>query len=142
MSLTQVVTPYDGAQYFGVKAVQPKSKLDMDAFMRLLAVQLVNQNPLEPMNDRDFFAQMAQLGSVQGLDKMQKSLEVTQAAALIGKTVTAIRPMSQSPTATNDLVVGEVAGLVMKNGTQQLVIREANGGIVEIDFSAIQSISG
>lgn len=141
MALNQVLNPYDGAQYFGVKPVQPKQKLDMDAFMRLLAVQLVNQNPLEPMNDRDFFAQMAQLGSVEGLDKMQKSLEITQAASMMGKTVTAIRPMSQSPTATNDLVVGKVVGVVMKNGNQQLVVQEGNGGMVELDFNSIQSIS-
>ena len=50
------VTPVDGNQYFGIKPATPKSELDMKSFMRLLTVQLTNQNPLEPMNDRDFFA--------------------------------------------------------------------------------------
>ena len=142
MPLTQVVNPYDGAKYFGIKAPDEKSKLDMDAFMRLLSVQLSNQNPLEPMSDRDFFAQMAQLGTVQGMDKLEKSMQVSQAAALMGKVVTAIRPMTDGATGTNDLVVGTVRRLVIKNGDQRLVIREPNGGDVEIGFGSIRSVEG
>jgi flagellar basal-body rod modification protein FlgD len=140
MPINQVVEPYDGAKYFGVKAPDEKSKLDMNAFMRLLTVQLSNQNPLEPMSDRDFFAQMAQLGQVQGMDQLGKSMQVSQAAAMMGKTVTAIRPMTQGSTGSNDLVTGVVTKMVVKNGEQKLVLREANGGEVEVGFNSIQQV--
>jgi len=140
MAINAVYEPYDGAKYFGVKAPDEKSKLDMNAFMKLLTVQLSNQNPLEPMNDRDFFAQMAQLGQVQGMDQLQKSMQVSQAAALMGKTVVAVRPMSESGLDDNYLAVGVVTKLVVKNGEQRLVLREENGGEVEVGFSSIQSV--
>lgn len=142
MSLPQVLEPYDGATFFGVRAVKEKSKLDMETFIRLLSVQLSHQNPLEPMNDRDFFAQMAQLGQVQGMDKLQASMQISQAAALMGKTITAVRPMTESGLDDNYLATGVVEKLVIKNGEQRLMIREANSGMVEIGFESIRTIEG
>lgn len=137
------VTPVDGRDYFGLKPSttdKSKSQLDLDTFLQLLAVQLATQNPLEPMNDRDFFAQMAQLGQVQGMDNLQTSMEVTQASALIGKTVTAVRPMTESGSGYNSLVTGKVETMTVKNGERFLGIKEANGGIVEVKMTAIQQV--
>ena len=134
------VTPIDGFEYFGATPAQKKSDLDMETFMRLLVVQLVNQNPLEPMNDRDFFAQMAQLGQVEGLDNLQSSSEMSQATGFIGKTVTAVRPTTSGGAFEDPLVLGVVTGVVVKNGEQMLVIREANGGNVEVGLAAVQSV--
>lgn len=61
--------------------------LDQAAFLQLLTAQLATQNPLEPMSDRDFFAQMAQLGLVQGVDRLAVSMQASQAANLLGKQV-------------------------------------------------------
>lgn len=119
-------------------ATTPKSELNMETFLLLLTVQLANQNPLEPMNDRDFFAQMAQLGQVEGMDKIQGSLDFGQAANLIGKKVTAVRPGDMSGLAT---VSGEVTKVSIKNGEQVITVKEANGGTVEISLNAIQSVS-
>jgi flagellar basal-body rod modification protein FlgD len=127
-------------QYWGNKPAQPKSGLDMNQFLRLLAVQMENQNPLEPMSDRDFFAQMAQLGQVQGLDQVNKSLGVSQAAALMGKEVTAVRPMTDTSSGLTEVVTGRVVQLTVRNGEQYLGIKEANGGIVDVKASAIQQV--
>lgn len=118
----------------------PKSQLDMQTFMLLLTTQLANQNPLEPMNDRDFFAQMAQLGTVQGMDDLNKSMEVAQAAAMMGKTVTAVRPMTDGSTGTNDLVTGVVTRLQVINGDYYLGLRQSDGGIVDVKMGNIQQI--
>lgn len=126
---------------FSGVARERKSDMDMSTFIQLLSVQLSNQNPLEPMNDRDFFAQMAQLGTVQGMGNLQKSMEIQQASALIGKTVSAVRPMTDGTTGTNDLVTGLVVGLNVKNGENLLVLQQANGGLVEVKMKAIQSVS-
>jgi flagellar basal-body rod modification protein FlgD len=134
------VTPVDGFEYFGVTPAKKKDELDMETFMRLLVVQLVNQNPLEPMNDRDFFAQMAQLGQVEGLDNLQSSSDMAQATGFIGKTVTAVRPTTSGGAFNDPLVYGVVTGVVVKNGDQMLVIREATGGNVEVKLGAIQSV--
>ena len=135
------VSPVNGSQYFGLSAAPPKSALDMNTFMRLLSTQLANQNPLEPMNDRDFFAQMAQLGQVQGTDKMLDKLDVLQASSLIGKTVDAVRPMTASGSnGTNSIVTGTVTRLTVKNGEYMLGIKEADGGVAEVAFDAIREV--
>ncbi len=136
------VTPVNGADYFGLNgAKKAKSELDMETFLNLLVVQLANQNPLEPMNDRDFFAQMAQLGQVQGLDKMQASMEVSQAANLMGKSITAVRPMTDSGTGTNSLVTGKVVRMQVVDGERILGIKEADGGIVDVRMENIREIN-
>ena len=49
--------------------------LGRDAFLTLLTTQLTNQNPLEPMDNEAFVAQLAQFSSVEGIKGMQESLE-------------------------------------------------------------------
>lgn len=132
------VSPVDGGQYFGTSTPRKTSELNMETFLRLLTTQLANQNPLEPMNDRDFFAQMAQLGTVQGLDKISDSNEITQANELIGKSITATRPNAVA--GETDFVQGVVRGLVIRNGERYLQVQEANGGMVEIQNSHIRAI--
>jgi flagellar basal-body rod modification protein FlgD len=141
MPITDVV-PIDSAQYFGLKPGAVKKKdLDMQAFIELLAVQLSNQNPLEPMNDRDFFAQMAQLGTVQGIDRMQSSMQISQASSLIGRTVTAFRPMTESTSGTNELVTGRAVGLSIRNGEHILSLKQEGGGLVDVKMTAIRSVN-
>ncbi|MCX7799890.1 MAG: hypothetical protein N2109_06055 [Fimbriimonadales bacterium] len=139
--LAGAVNPYDGALYYGVKPQAAKSELNMETFLKLLVTQLTNQNPLEPMNDRDFFAQMAQLGQVQGLEKMQSTLDVQQANQLMGKVVTAFRPMTENSEGVNQTVTGVVRKVVIKNGERFVGIEEPGGGIVEAKITQILSIS-
>jgi len=136
------VDPVDGFRYYGDRPMPAKSELDMETFMRLLTVQLANQNPLEPMNDRDFFAQMAQLGQVQGLDKLQTSMDMTQATSLIGKEVSAVRPMTETNDGFNSLVTGVVERITVRDGNTILGLREGNGGIVEVQIGNVREIIG
>lgn len=78
--------------YFIPAPPEPKNDyMDQRMFMRLLVAQLTTQNPLEPMNERDFFAQLAQIGTVQGIDRLRSSMQMAQAAGFIGRTVD-VRP--------------------------------------------------
>lgn len=49
--------------------------LGKDQFMHILLKQLANQNPLNPMQDKDFIAQMAQFSSLEGMQKLNKTFE-------------------------------------------------------------------
>jgi flagellar basal-body rod modification protein FlgD len=46
-----------------------------DAFLKILLTQLRYQNPLEPVKDTDFIAQMAQFSSLEQMQNMNKNLE-------------------------------------------------------------------
>lgn len=75
-----------------------------DQFLKLFLTQLQNQNPLEPMQDRDFLMQLAQFTQVENaeemthtLQKLQTLVTSTQATALLGKQVTALPTGEAAP---------------------------------------------
>lgn len=49
--------------------------LDRDAFLNLLTTQLQNQDPLDPMSNEEFVAQLAQFSSLEQLMGMQETME-------------------------------------------------------------------
>ena len=73
----------------------PQADLDRNAFLRLFTTQLQNQNPLDPMKNEAFVAQLAQFSSLEATTRMSDSLEqfvtsqsterVMRGASLIGK---------------------------------------------------------
>jgi flagellar basal-body rod modification protein FlgD len=71
------------------------SDLGMDQFLKLLTTQLANQDPLEPMKDTDFIAQMASITSLEQMTKFTNVLEgslkdqyAVASQAFLGKDVT------------------------------------------------------
>ncbi|GFN24145.1 flagellar hook capping FlgD N-terminal domain-containing protein [Thermanaeromonas sp. C210] len=67
--------------------------LNKTDFLRLIAVQLQYQNPLEPMKDTEFITQLAQFTVLEQLYEMveqQRYASFIQAQGLIGREVTAV----------------------------------------------------
>ena len=60
--------------------IAAKDELGKDAFLKILLTQLRCQNPLEPVKDQDFIAQMAQFSSLEQMQYMNKNLEDNLAA--------------------------------------------------------------
>jgi len=61
--------------------------LDKNAFLQLLITQLRYQDPLNPMDDRDFMAQMAQFSALEQMMNLNNTFERSQALSMIGRTV-------------------------------------------------------
>lgn len=51
------------------------STVARDEYLNLLVTQLRHQDPLEPTKQEDFLAQLAQFSTVEGIEKMNHSLE-------------------------------------------------------------------
>ncbi len=48
--------------------------LGIDDFLALMTAQLKNQDPMKPLDSTEFVAQLAQFGTVSGVQSMQASL--------------------------------------------------------------------
>ena len=87
------------------------SNIQMD-YMNLLITQLQNQNPLEPLDNNEMAAQLAQFSQLQQLETMNQSFadvlattEQAYANSLLGKEVSFI---PETETGTADITSGLV----------------------------------
>ncbi|ANQ54206.1 flagellar hook capping protein FlgD [Thermosipho affectus] len=64
------IYPMENSKNHGVK-----KELDKEAFLELLVTQLKNQDPLEPLKDREFIAQMTQLSTLEQITNMSESVQ-------------------------------------------------------------------
>lgn len=102
-------------------------EMDRSAFLKLFTTQLQNQNPLDPVKNEAFVAQLAQFSQLEATTKMADSLDtmasttqadrLLQGAALIGKRVSA-------PDGTAELVEGASISSIISipNGADKIAI--------------------
>ncbi len=86
-----------------------KGEMDQTAFLKLFTTQLQNQNPLEPVKNEAFVAQLAQFSQLEATTKMADSLSTMAAAMKSDKLMTGASLIGKkvaSPTGTAELVDG------------------------------------
>jgi len=106
------------------------SSLGKDAFMTLLVQQIRSQDPLSPVDNQAFVAQLAQFSSLEQMQKVNDNLlglavlqqsnalmsQLTQSSALIGKDVRYVDPT------TNQTATGQVSTVKIQDGLAVLNI--------------------
>ncbi len=107
----------------GAAMSSSRATMDTYQFLRLLIVELTSQNPMDPVKDRDFLAQMAQLNTAQQMERMGSMFTTFQAAGLIGREVEAALPSGAR-------ITGKVEGVQMSAGRVFLTI---NGEAVPME---------
>ena len=95
------------------------SKLDRDAFLNLLVMQLSNQNPLEPSSDTEFIAQLAQFSMLEQIQNLNTTFASSQSFGLVGKYVYV---ESASGEEGSELIFGKVDGVIKQDGIDYLLI--------------------
>lgn len=104
-----------------------------DRFLKLLTTQLKNQDPLNPMDNAQMTSQLAQISTVDGIEKLNATLqkllssstdaEALQAAALVGHQVII------AGNGMNLTSAGAVGGVELAANADQVTvtIKDANG---------------
>lgn len=105
-----------------------RTELDTYQFLRLLIVELNSQNPMDPVKDRDFLAQMAQLNTAQQMERMGQVITAFQSVSLIGREVEAVLP-------SGTRIHGKVQAVEISGGQIFLTILDQR-----VPFSAISTI--
>lgn len=113
----------------------PGNTLGKDDFMKLLVTQLQHQDPLNPMDDREFISQMAQLSSLEATNNLAKTIQTVsnsqqqmQALQMVGHNI-------QYTDSTGALKQGQVsAALLDPSGTSLMV------GTTAVPLSSVQAV--
>jgi flagellar basal-body rod modification protein FlgD len=96
------VNPYSnisGVSTLETASATTKKSLGQAEFLKLMTTQMTHQDPTKPMENGEFLSQMAQFGTVSGIQDLQKSFsdfstsissdQAMQAASLVGRYVSA-----------------------------------------------------
>lgn len=69
------------------KSREPSAELGKDEFMKILMTQLQNQDPLDPMDDREFISQMATFSQLEQTMNMAKSIDTLVQSQLVSPVI-------------------------------------------------------
>ena len=121
------------------RAIQDGGGLGKDDFLKLLITQLQNQDPMQPMQDKEFIGQMAQFSALEQMTNIAAEMKLLRqslgfASALIGKTVT----WEEYDESLQEVTVksGIVDAVTVKNG-----VTYVNIGDKEIEMDRLIRIS-
>ncbi|RTE01781.1 flagellar hook capping FlgD N-terminal domain-containing protein [Paenibacillus whitsoniae] len=111
--------------------------LGKDDFLKILITQLQNQDPTQPLQDKEFIAQMAQFTSVEQLTNMASEMKLMRqslgfVSGLIGKSITWTDIDSSGASVESS---GIVDSITFKDGNQY-----ANVGGKEITLDKVSKI--
>ena len=118
------------------QSTMPAQTLNQKDFLKLLVAQLAAQDPMNPVSNTDFAAQMAQFSTLQTTQTMQTNLAglessqaVLQANSLLGRTV-------QVKSTSGETASGVVSAVNLQAGTPSIVV---NGQ--SYNLSSVLSVS-
>lgn len=96
-------------------------EMGKDDFLNLLVTQLKYQDPLQPVDDKEFIGQMAQFSSLEQMQNMNTSTSQSQAYSLIGKNVTAT--YVDDTTNESSTINGDVTSVKVDKGKITLMVK-------------------
>ncbi len=112
----------------GARAVH--SQLGKNDFLQLLVAQMRYQDPLKPMEDREFVAQLAQFSALEQMMNVGFSSSLTYSMSLLNKKVYATEANGQQ-------VQGTATSVRVVDGKPMVKVQPAHGDPVEVDLSKV-----
>jgi len=105
------------------------SGIGQEDFLRILLTQLQFQDPLKPLDNQQFIAQLAQFTTLEqtrqlndGIDTLLSIQSATQSIGLVGRNVEIVTSSGTS--------VGTVTTITINQGEPELTIQLANGAFL------------
>jgi flagellar basal-body rod modification protein FlgD len=123
----------------GAAGVTSSSNLTLQDFLQVLMTQLTYQDPLKPMDNQEFMAQIAQFTSLQQTQEINASIQgllasqgAQQSIGLIGRTV--------GITTAAGALSGTVTAIDLSGATPQLTVKTPTSTLPGISLSQVNSV--
>ncbi len=161
---------YSKADYDAMQSSKTTNRmndsLDKDAFLQLLVTQMQYQDPLDPQDNAEYVAQLAQFSSLEQMTNVYKSVEevsqlvsnidtsvlVGQLSSMIGKDIAwenetvetdasgkALVDANGNAVTTTTSFVGTVKGVNIVDGSPKIVA-ESNGQTYQVEISDVRQV--
>jgi flagellar basal-body rod modification protein FlgD len=140
MSTTDPIAALATQTQAALAAAQAKksaNNLGIEDFLTLMTTQLKNQDPMKPLEGTEFVAQLAQFGTVSGVQQMQSSIETLAASlrstqALNGATLVGHEVLAPTDSFTLTQGIGIAGEVDVPAGASSLQIRitDSSGQVV------------
>lgn len=118
--MTEISSIGQGNESRSLSSANSLNDLDLDSFLKLMITELRNQDPLNPLDNKDMLAQISQIREVGATDKLTETLEsvllgqnIASATNLIGAHVSALSDDNQN-------VAGLVERVTLDGGKPKL----------------------
>jgi flagellar basal-body rod modification protein FlgD len=118
-----------------------QATLGQEDFLKILTTQLSFQDPLKPLDNQQFMAQMAQFTTLEQTRALNDNLEslltiqaASQSIGLLGRTVEAVAADGSS-------AVGQVTSLRFQNGQPLMTVKTSAGQFLsDLSLSAVSIV--
>ena len=161
---------YSKADYDAMQSSKTTNRmndsLDKDAFLQLLVTQMQYQDPLDPQDNAEYVAQLAQFSSLEQMTNVYKSVSdvaelvsnidtsvlVGQLSSMIGKDIAwenetvetdasgkALVDANGNAVTTTTSFVGTVKGVNIVDGSPKIVA-ESNGQTYQVEISDVRQV--
>lgn len=115
------------------------SALGKDQFLQLLITQLKHQDPINPVEDKEFIAQLAQFSSLEQMQNLNTNINdmmlAQQKLTALGQATQMIGHQVELFTKAGESLFGKVTAVQFKNGWPEIMV---NGKLY--DFGEIVAI--
>jgi flagellar basal-body rod modification protein FlgD len=138
--ISQVFGNYNSATSKGTKIMKPGADMDKNTFLKILAAELSNQDPMAAKDSTQYVSQMAQFASMEQMANLNATMstsaantDLLAAASMIGK----IGEFSiQDENGSN--LTGLINGIVKENGLLKLRVQQQ--GSDEIKTMSLEAL--
>lgn len=114
-----------GTETRQVQPTEHDTSMDREDFTKILVTQLRHQDPMNPMDDKEFIVQMTQFSQLEQLYNMSSSYDRSNAISLLGMEVTALND-------DGDEITGIVTGINSMKGTPNVEIDGKNIPVTDV----------
>ncbi|MFT5334915.1 MAG: flagellar basal-body rod modification protein FlgD [Halioglobus sp.] len=116
-----------------------QASVGLEDFLNIFLTQLNYQDPLEPVDNREFLAQLAQFSSVELANRTNENSEalldlngLSQSIGLLGRQVNVLLEGGSSS--------GEVIAMNLVNGQPRLTVSQVDGSLISVSPTQVSAV--